>query len=452
MPAQNERLGRASRALAELVSAKSGGQIAFRLWTGELVAARSSDGKPPFEIRISSPAALRQLILSPAIESAAKLYAAGDFDFGDVHPIELMRRVDHTKFTRKLDWREKLLVAKSIVPIIRHGGKYADPMAFTGQQGRIAGKDRDDKSLINFHYDLSNRFYELFLGEELAYSCAYFEREGATLDEAQRAKHDLVCRKLRLAPGLKLFDTGCGWGGLICHAAKHYGVSAHGVTLSKEQHAFAAAKIARMGLQDLVTVELRDYRSVTAPDSYDRIAQIEMFEHVGIDNHDDHFRHVHRLLRPRGLYLHQASTRRPTPDLSQFRKPTVYQKFTTRYIFPGGELDYIGLSVTNLERNGFEVHDVENLREHYQKTAEAWANNLWRNRAEAAKEVGEGRTRMWLAYLSATTVAFRRLNLNVFQTLASKRRIGPSGLPLDRRWMMNSPDMEKTDAIAEPGR
>ncbi len=451
-PAQNERLGRASRALAQLVSAKSGGQIAFRLWTGEVVGVPPEDGKPPFEIRISSPAALRQLILKPGIESAAQLYAAGDFDFGDVHPIELLKRVDHTRFSRKLDWREKLAAARSVIPIIRHGGRYADPMAFKGQAGRFAGKDRDDKSLINFHYDLSNRFYELFLGEELAYSCGYYERADASLDEAQQAKHDLICRKLRLAPGLKLFDTGCGWGGLICHAAKNFGVKAHGVTLSKEQHAYATAKIARMGLEDRVTVELRDYRSVDAPDTYDRIAQIEMFEHVGIDNHDDHFRHVHRLLRPRGLYLHQASTRRPTFDLARFRKPTVYQRFTTRYIFPGGELDYIGLSVTNLERNGFEVHDVENLREHYLKTAEAWAENLWRNREEAAREVGEARTRMWLAYLSAITIAFRRLNLNVFQTLASKRRIGASGLPLDRRWMTMPPSKEKANAAAQPRR
>jgi cyclopropane-fatty-acyl-phospholipid synthase len=272
----------------------------------------------------------------------------------------------------------------------------------------------------------------------MVYSCAYFERDGMDIAEAQTAKLDLICRKLRLEPGLRLFDTGCGWGALICHAAKNYGVKAHGVTLAKEQYDYTTAKIARMGLQDLVTVEIRDYRSVTEPESYDRIAQIEMFEHLGLDNHEPHFRHMHRLLKPRGLYLHQASTRRPTPDLSKFRKRTVYQQIATRYIFPGGELDYIGLTVTNLERLGFEVHDVENMREHFQKTCEAWSDRLWENRAEAAKEVGMARTRMWLAYLSATVMAFNRSNLNVFQTLASKRRVGPSGLPLNRRWIADN--------------
>ncbi len=437
-PKDKERLERASHALADLFARKSRGQIAFRLWTGQLVSVPSEDGKPPFEVKISSPAALRQLILHPAIESVAKLYAAGDFDFGDVHPLELMNRVDHTRFARKLDWREKMMIAKSILPIIRHGGKYEDPLAFKGRHAEIAADKRDDKALINFHYDLSNRFYELFLGSEVAYSCGYYEKDDATLDEAQHAKLELICRKLRLSKGMKLFDTGCGWGGLICHAARHYGVKAHGVTLSKEQLQYCQDKIKRMGLENLVTVELRDYRSVNTPDTYDRVAQIEMFEHVGIDKHDEHFRHVHKLLKSRGLYLHQASTRRPTVNLSDYRKPTVYQRFFTRYIFPGGELDYIGLSVTNLERNGFEVHDVENMREHYQKTTAAWADNLWRNREDAKKEVGEERTRMWLAYLSVSTVAFRRLNLNVFQTLASKRHTGPSGLPLNRRWMTDA--------------
>jgi cyclopropane-fatty-acyl-phospholipid synthase len=162
-----------------------------------------------------------------------------------------------------------------------------------------------------------------------------------------------------------------------------------------------------------------------------------MFEHVGLDNHEAFFKQMHSLLKPRGLYLHQASTRRPTADLSQFRKKSVYQNFATRYIFPGGELDYIGLTVTNLERLGFEVHDVENTREHYQKTLEAWARRLWDNRAEAAKEVGEARTRMWLAYLAGTVMAFRRMNINDFQTLASKRRLGASGLPLGRGWMIS---------------
>ena len=435
---KSDRLGRAGRALAEILARKTGGQLSFRLWTGDVVSSPSIDGLPPFEIRIGSAAALREMMLKPGLESVAQLYAAGEFDFGDRHPMELVNRVDHTRLVKAFGWAERLCILTAAFPILIGGGKLADQLAFEGQQGQQPGHDRDDTSLIHFHYDLSNRFYELFLDPQMVYSSAYFERDGMSLDEAQIAKLDLICRKLRLAPGLRLFDTGCGWGSLICHAARHYGVEAHGVTLAKEQHDYATAKIAALGLQDKVKVELRDYRSVTEPEAYDRIAQIEMFEHLGLDNHDAHFRHMNLLLKPRGLYLHQASTRRASPDLSTFRRKTVYQQIANRYIFPGGELDYIGLTVTNLERMGFEVHDVENLREHFQKTCEAWSNRLWDNRAEAAKEVGMGRTRMWVAYLSATVMAFRRLNLNVFQTLASKRRIGPSGLPLNRRWITNA--------------
>jgi cyclopropane-fatty-acyl-phospholipid synthase len=434
----NDKLGRAALALAKLLSEKTGGQLAFRLWTGEVASSPPVDGKPPLEVHIRSAAALRQLLLHPGLESAAQLYALGEFDHGDVHPMQLINRVDHTRIVKAFGWADRVQLLKAALPIITGGGKLDDKLAFEGQQGQQPGKDRDDKSLIHFHYDLSNHFYSLFLDPEMVYSCAYFERDDMDLDQAQIAKLDLICRKLRLEPGQKLFDTGCGWGALICHAAKNYGVKAHGVTLAKEQYDYTKAKIERMGLQDRVTVEIRDYRSVTEPESFDRIAQIEMFEHLGLDNHDAHFRHMHRLLKPRGLYLHQASTRRPTTDLSKFRKKTVYQQIATRYIFPGGELDYIGLTVTNLERLGFEVHDVENMREHFQKTCEAWSNRLWENRAEAAKEVGMPRTRMWLAYLSATTVAFRRLNLNVFQTLASKRRGGPSGLPPGRRWIVGA--------------
>ena len=434
---QNARLAKAGRAIAEMLAAKSGGQVSFRLWTGDIVAAPPKDGRPPFEVRIRSAAALRTAMLSPTLDTVARLYALGEFDH-DHHPFEFLNRIDHVRLVHAFGWAERLKFLKSAWPILTGGGKLDDGLAFEGQQGQRPGKDRDDTSLIHFHYDLSNRFYELFLDPEMVYSCAYFERDGMDISEAQTAKLDLICRKLRLAPGLKLFDPGCGWGGLVCHAAKNYGVEAHGVTLAKEQFDYCQAKIARLGLQDKVKVELRDYRSVTEAEAYDRIAQIEMFEHVGLDNHDARFRHVHHLLKPRGLYLHQASTRRATPDLSRFRKATIYQQFATRYIFPGGELDYIGLTVTNLERLGFEVHDVENMREHFQKTCEAWANRLWDNREEAAKEVGMARTRMWLAYLSTTVMAFHRLNLGLFQTLASKRRIGGAGLPLNRRWITNA--------------
>lgn len=435
--ANQDKLGRAARALADIIARKSGGQLSFLLWTGEVVSVPSLDGKPPFQISIRSAAAMRELMLRPNVETVARLYALGEFDFGDVHPRALIDRVDHTKFAKGFNWSERLKAIAAALPILTGGGKLADAMAFEGQQGHVAGKDRDDQSLIHFHYDLSNRFYELFLDPHMAYSAAYYDRDGMSLEDAQTAKLDLICRKLRLAPGLRLFDTGCGWGSLICYAARKYGVIAHGVTLAKEQYDYANDRVAKMGLQSQVTIELRECRTVTTPEAYDRIAQVGMFEHVGLDNHDAFFRQMHQLLKPRGLYLHQATTRRPTSDVAKFRRTNVYQNLSKRYIFPGGELDYIGMTVTNLERLGFEVHDVENMREHYQKTCGAWADRLWDNRAEAEKEVGKARTRMWLAYLAGSEMAFKRLNLNDFQTLASKRHRGDSGLPSGRQWMYN---------------
>jgi cyclopropane-fatty-acyl-phospholipid synthase len=232
--------------------------------------------------------------------------------------------------------------------------------------------------------------------------------------------------------GDDFLDIGCGWGGLVCHAAKTYGVNAHGVTLSREQYDFVQAKIARMGLQARIKVELRDYRGLTTPNSYDKIAQIEMFEHLGIDNHDRHFAQMHRLLRRRGLYLHQASTRMATRDLGAFRKTSNYMKALTRFVFPGGEMDYIGLSTTNLERHGFEVHDIEALREHFQRTLEHWVARLHGRMDEASAAIGHVRARHWLAYLTLSAMGFERNGISCFQTLATKRRNGPSGVPLAR--------------------
>jgi cyclopropane-fatty-acyl-phospholipid synthase len=252
------------------------------------------------------------------------------------------------------------------------------------------------------------------------------------LDEAQRVKLDRICKKLRLQPGDQLLDVGCGWGGLLLHAAQAYGAHGHGVTLSKAQFDYATTKVAEMGLGDRVRIELRDYRSIEAPESYDKVAQVGMFEHVGLDNHDRHFEHVRNLLRPRGLYLHHAITRRATPDISRFRRLTGYQKLISQFIFPGGELDYIGLTVTNLERHGFEVHDVEAMREHYQLTLEHWLERLYQNREIAASEVGETKTRLWLLFFALFARAFERGTVGIFQTLASKRRAGASGLALAR--------------------
>jgi cyclopropane-fatty-acyl-phospholipid synthase len=277
---------------------------------------------------------------------------------------------------------------------------------------------------------LSNAFYTLFLDPEMQYSCAYFADPAADLAAAQQAKLDMICRKLRLQPGNRLLDIGCGWGGLICHAARKYAVQAHGVTLSDAQYEYAREKIARSGMQQRVTVELKDYRLLSG--EYDCIASIGMFEHVGSDNHAAYFAKLHDLLRPRGVMLHHAITRPAKRNERAFRRKRPEYAALVNYIFPGCELDHIGNTLANLERGGFEVHDVEAWREHYGRTTRVWCQRLYASREAAAQEVGEAKTRLWLLYLAGVALAFERGTIGIFQTVATRRARGPSGLPTTR--------------------
>jgi cyclopropane-fatty-acyl-phospholipid synthase len=264
----------------------------------------------------------------------------------------------------------------------------------------------------------------------MVYSSAYFPSHEATLEAAQAEKLDRICKKLRLKPGQKLLDVGCGWAGLSCWAAQHYGVTVHGVTLSQAQLDYGRAKVERLGLQDKVTLELKDYRQIETSGAYDAISQVEMFEHVGFANHETHFLEMRRLLKPGGLYFHQASVRRGGRDAI---RPTPTTKVITRFIFPGGELDTIGMTVTNLGRLGFETLDVEDMREHFELTLREWTRRLYARREEAYALAGEARTRLWLIYFALFAKGFERGSVLVYQTVAQKRRPGPSGLPLDRK-------------------
>jgi cyclopropane-fatty-acyl-phospholipid synthase len=424
-----ERQTKAARRLVAHLAEILQADLSVRLWTGELIplGPRSSDH---LALAIRAPGAITRLMRRPSLTTLIALIASGaiEFEGGTLLDIAARRGAMNTRgLLKRLD---KRVVVASLWPFLFGS---ASATADHGFAGAIAGRDaagRDNTALIQFHYDLSNAFYGLFLDPEMQYSCAYFPRWDASLEEAQLAKLDMICRKLRLAPGERFLDIGCGWGGLVCHAAQNFGVVAHGVTLSQAQLAFAKEKIARLGLEDRVTVELKDYRDLAG--TFDKIASIGMFEHVGLDNHDAYFAKMHALLRPRGLLLNHAIARRAKRNLRRFRRKRPEYAAPTRYIFPGAELDYIGLSLANLERHGFEIHDVEGWREHYARTCKVWCERLAANRPAAEREVGAARTRLWLLYLAGCALGFERGGLGIFQTLASKRTKGPSDLPPTR--------------------
>ncbi len=431
MPITSDRFLDAARALVRLVADSLGADLSLQLWNGEVLPL-GPGARDDIRIVIAGPAVIGRLLRSPSLMTLFELYADGGVDITGASPLDALQRWDHLAAVRLVRRLDKLAVLRAAAPFLLVRPPRSAAPGFGQRVSALFGQGRDDQAMIQFHYDVSNDFYRLFLDPRMQYSSAVFADERMGLAEAQRLKLDTICRKLRLAPGDRFFDLGCGWGGLACHAATHYGVTVHGVTLSAQQLAYAQAKVAELGLGDRVTLELRDYRSLDTPEAYDKIAQIGMFEHVGIDNHDRHYQQMRRLLRPRGLYLHQATTRRAPLDLSRFRRRTAYQAVINRFIFPGGELDHIGMTVTNLERHGFEVHDVEAMREHYQRTLTLWSQALYARFDAAVAEAGLARTRLWLLYFALFATGFARGVVCDFQTLASKRQAGPSHLPLDR--------------------
>ena len=408
--------------------------ISAILWDGKIIPLCD---KPTSDLalRICDPGVITSLVRAPKLWTAIELLLNGRIRlvnglFFEFEP----RRQDFERKIRAGLWRQidKKTALFALAPFLFGSRKAPVPtLEFAGAIPARAEEGRDDKALVQFHYDLSNAFYALFLDPLMIYSCAYFPDWSASLEEAQRAKLDIVCRKLRLAPGERFLDIGCGWGALVIHAAKTYGVQAHGVTLSQAQFDFARGRIAEEGLGERVKIELKDYRELTG--EYDKIASVGMFEHVGLDNHDAYFAKIHSLLRVRGLLLNHAIAMRA--QRKDFRKKAPEYEAMTRYVFPGGELDHIGLSLDNLEINEFDVHDVEGLREHYAKTCRIWAERLYARRAEAEAMIGEVKTHLWLIYLARCSIGFERGALAIFQTLASKRAPSAlsSGLPPTRR-------------------
>jgi cyclopropane-fatty-acyl-phospholipid synthase len=282
-----------------------------------------------------------------------------------------------------------------------------------------------DRQAISYHYDYPVEFYKLWLDPRMVYSCAYFAAPDEELATAQERKLDLICRKLQLRRGDRFLDIGCGWGGLIMHAAAQYGVHATGITTSLPQVEWARESARQAGLADRCRVELCDYRDLEADRPYDKIASVGMFEHVGQALLSEYFRRAWQLLLPGGLFLNHGIARSAT-----YRR--IGPSFTDKYVFPDGELLPINDTLRTAETSGFEVRDVENLREHYVFTLRNWVHALEAHLVEACRVTDEATCRTWRIYMYGAARRFATGQLNVFQTLLSKSSGGQSGLPLIR--------------------
>ena len=295
---------------------------------------------------------------------------------------------------------------------------------------------RQDRADIGYHYDVGNEFYRLWLDERMVYSCAYFRNGDESIEEAQRAKLDHICRKLRLRTDERFLDVGCGWGGLILHAARYYGVRAVGITLSQSQYELARERIATDGLGERVEVYLLDYRELQkrfGANAFHKVASVGMFEHVGLANLREYFASVSGVLRDRGLFLNHGIT---SADLDGRPIGSGVGDFVHKYVFPHGELPHLHIATREMSRAGFEIVDVEALRAHYAKTLEHWSRRLDARVADAARLVTDRTLRIWRAYLAGSAYGFAQGWMSIYQLLGSRQvRPGASDVPLTREYM-----------------
>jgi len=413
-----------------VINAFLGGEppIAFRFWDGSSLGPSQGTA-----IVLKSPRALTRLVYAPGELGFARAYVSDDLDIeGDIFEVLALRDMLETR-TKDTDLRLNSRAIFRLLRAARGLGALTAPPPAPSEEIRLGGKlhsKNRDAQAISHHYDVGNDFYRLVLGETMTYSCAFFERAGMALDEAQAAKYDLVCKKLGLEPGMRLLDVGCGWGGMVLHAVRNYGVSAVGITLSREQADFAARRVAESGVGHLVDIRYQDYRDVS-DGPFDAISSIGMFEHVGLARLAEYFGVLEGLLAPRGRLLnHAISKRSGQPGFDS-------RSFVSRYVFPDGELQEVGGVVTAMQKFGLEARDVESLREHYAQTLRAWVRNLEDNWSEAVGLAGLGRAKVWRLYMAGSALSFEASRINVHQVLGVKPDgRGTSGMPSTRSsWM-----------------
>jgi cyclopropane-fatty-acyl-phospholipid synthase len=403
------------RFLNEITEAYDGPAFAIRFWDGSIWGDAS---RARFSLTLRNPHALAELFVSRDEVSAGEGYIYDDFDVeGD---IESALSLADFLIGREFSVAQKLKFA-GLMAALATEKRRGD---VTQLRGKMHSRERDRKA-VTYHYDVSNDFYALWLDRRMVYSCAYFKSPKDSLDTAQEQKLDYICKKLRLKPGEHLLDIGCGWGGLIMHAAKNYGVHATGITLSGPQAELAGKRISEAQLADRCSAEVCDYRDLKATARFEKIVSVGMFEHVGEAMLPDYFRRAWELLTPGGVFLNHgiaasATDKRQGPF------------FVTKYVFPDGELVPLNVTLRIAASCGFEVRDVESLREHYTMTLRHWVHRLEAN-ADAAREVvGDCKYRIWRLYMAGAAHGFEIGRVNLYQVLLSKPERGHCHLPLTR--------------------
>ena len=416
-------------ALAEVFERIAGADalVEFRAYDGSRAGAEGS----PVRITIKSPAAVKYLAQAPGEMGLARAFVAGHIDVdGDMYTaVARMASVQRTD----LSVAERLALLRELGgPRVLWPRIPPPPQEIRIRRRSLSGRRHSrgrDASAISHHYDVSNTFYEWVLGPSMAYTCGCYPTEDATLEEAQAYKHDLVARKLGLRSGMRLLDVGCGWGGMVRHAAREYGVRAVGVTLSEQQALWAQRAIADEGMSGLAEVRHLDYRDVTEAE-FDAVSSIGLTEHIGKAKLPGYFAFLLGKLKPEGRLLNHCITR--TDDTEPARRPS---GFIYRYVFPDGELEAPGYLVSLMHDAGFEVRHEENLREHYARTLAGWCANLDAHWDEAVGEVGEGTARVWRLYMAGSRLGFERNQIQLHQVIGVK--VGPngrSGMPLRPDW------------------